>query len=58
MRPTLRALGPAQAQVSPSLFRRTSTYRGEGFTTGSTAEAEQNRRLAPTPGVNLSMPLQ
>lgn len=56
--PVLRTLGPARPEVAPSLFRRTNTYRGEGFTTGSSAESEQTRRIAPTPGVNLSMPLQ
>ena len=56
--PTLRALGPAQAELSPSLFNAKRGYRGEGFTAGSTSQSEMQRHFKPTPGVNLSVPLQ
>lgn len=56
--PTLRALGPAQAELSPSLFNNKRSYRGEGFTSGSTSQGEMQRHFKPTPGVNLSVPLQ
>lgn len=42
---------------SPSLFRPKRTYRGEGFIHGSTAQDQQQRRLAPAPGINLKVPL-
>ena len=42
---------------SPSLFRPKRTYRGEGFIDGSTAQDQQQRRLAPAPGINLNVPL-
>lgn len=52
---------PAKAgtepSLRPSLFTRTDTYRGEGFSKGSTANTEQERRLKPGVGFNLKMPL-
>ena len=56
--PTLRALGPAQAELTPSLFNAKRSYRGEGFTASSTSQSEMQRHFKPTPGVNLSVPLQ
>ena len=43
--------------LSPSLFTRSDTYRGEGFSKGSTANSEQDRRVRPGVGFNLKMPL-
>ena len=44
--------------VAPSLITRSDQYRGEGYSRGSTAQAEQERRLRPGAGFNLRMPFQ
>lgn len=44
-------------EFSPELFRRKKTYGGEGFIAGSTLQDQQQRRLAPTAGINLKVPL-
>jgi hypothetical protein len=46
------------AQVTPGLFTRRELYRGEGFSRGSTSEADTERRVKPGAGFNLRMPLQ
>ena len=53
-----RSRGQAGAAVTPNLFHQQKTYRGEGFTPGSTAEGEQTKRVKPTPGMSLTVPLQ
>lgn len=45
-----------QPSLRPSLFNRTDTYRGDGFSKGSTASSEQERRVKPGVGFNLKMP--
>lgn len=45
-------------QLAPSLFTRGQQYRGEGFSAGSTAQAEQERRAQPGAGFKLRLPLQ
>ena len=42
--------------IAPSLFNRTDQYRGEGYSRGSTAQAEQERRVRPGAGFNLKVP--
>ncbi len=42
--------------LAPSLFTRSDTYRGEGYSRGSTAQAEQERRVKPGAGFNLKVP--
>jgi hypothetical protein len=49
--------GPATVEVTPNLFNQPRTYQGEGYTPNSTVEGEYARRIRPTPGVNLSVPL-
>ena len=44
--------------VAPSLITRSDQYRGEGYSRGSTAQTEQERRLRPGAGFNLRMPFQ
>lgn len=44
-------------RISPSLFNRKDGYRGDSFSRGETAESDQNRRLLPSAGFTLSMPL-
>ncbi len=46
------------ASVSPGFFTRRDQYRGEGLSRGSSAQTEQDRRVKPGAGINLSMPLQ
>lgn len=54
--------GPAQeragteAHVAPTVLQRSDTYRGEGFSRGSTAQAEQERRSKPGAGFNVKVP--
>ena|SRR5215471_11602248 len=55
-------IAPSRAQqpkpeLAPQLFRPRSRYGGEGFTPGSTVDAEQNQNVRPVPGMNLSVPL-
>lgn len=45
-------------ELAPSLFTRGRQYRGEGFSEGSTAQAEQERRAQPGAGFKLRLPLQ
>lgn len=42
--------------VAPSLLQRSDTYRGEGFSRGSTAQAEQEKKFKPGAGISLRMP--
>jgi len=54
-------LGPRASnapQVSPGLFTRKDLYRGDGYARGSTSETEVEKRVKPTPGFNLRLPLQ
>ena len=48
----------ATPQLAPGLFTRSEQYRGEGFSAGSTAQAEQERRVRPGAGFKLRLPLQ
>lgn len=48
----------AAPQLAPSLFTRGQQYRGEGFSSGSTAQAEQERRAQPGAGFKLRLPLR
>lgn len=48
----------AAPQLAPGLFTRSEQYRGEGFSAGSTAQAEQERRVRPGAGFKLRVPLQ
>lgn len=45
-------------ELAPGLFTRGPQYRGEGYSAGSTAQSEQERRLRPGAGFKLRMPLQ
>ncbi len=45
-------------ELAPSLFTRGQQYRGEGYSQGSSAQAEQERRALPGAGFKLRMPLQ
>ena len=49
--------GSNQPTVSPTLINRRDTYRGEGFSRGSSASEEQDKRVKPGAGFNLRMPL-
>ena len=60
--PDRTADGPARERsgtdptVSPTLLQRSDTYRGEGFSRGSTAQAEQEKRFKPGAGFNVKVP--
>lgn len=56
--PVLRSLGPPQATFSPNLFRAGKQVRGDGYVPGSTVEGNEQKRFSPTPGINMSVPLQ
>lgn len=47
------------AEVSPSVVggRPASTFRGDGFMTGSTPQATQQPKRMPMPGISLKVPL-
>jgi hypothetical protein len=54
--PTVRA--SKDASVGPGIFNRRDQYRGEGLSSSSSAQIEQDRRVMPGAGIKLSMPLQ
>ena len=45
-------------ELAPGFFTRGQQYRGDGYSAGSTAQAEQERRLRPGAGFKLRLPLQ
>lgn len=61
--PNRDASGPAaprasnEPQLSPTLFTRRNQFRGDGYSPGSTAQEEQERKVRPGAGFNLRMPL-
>jgi hypothetical protein len=50
--------GNTGVTVSPNLFKPKDYNLGQGYVNGSTVQGEQRRRFAPTPGINLNVPLQ
>jgi hypothetical protein len=48
----------AAPQLAPGIFTRSEQYRGEGYSAGSSAQAEQERRVRPGAGFKLRLPLQ
>jgi len=49
--------GPAKVELTPNLFHQHQSFLGDGYTPNSTIQGEQTKRLRPTPGLNLSVPL-
>jgi hypothetical protein len=49
---------PKGATIGPDLFQPQARFYGNGYEPGSTVQGEQERRLRPTPGFYLKMPLQ
>jgi len=45
-------------ELAPGLFTRGQQYRGEGYSQGSSAQSEQERRARPGAGFKLRLPLQ
>lgn len=43
--------------MAPTLFTRPNEYHGDGFSKGSTAQSEQEKRVRPGAGFSLHMPL-
>jgi hypothetical protein len=50
--------GQTGVTVSPDLFKPKDYNLGQGYVNGSTIQGEQRRKFAPTPGINLNVPLQ
>ena len=48
----------AAPELAPGIFTRGEQYRGEGYSAGSSAQAEQERRVRPGAGFKLRLPLQ
>ena len=48
--------GASGPTVSPTVFANREQYRGDGFSRGSTAQAEQERNVRPSVGFKLRMP--
>jgi hypothetical protein len=48
----------AAPELEPGLFTRGQQYRGEGYSSGSSAQAEQERRIRPGAGFKLHLPFQ
>ena len=48
------ATGPV---LEPSMFLQKATYRGDGYTLGSSQQVTQEPRRMPLPGINLKVPL-
>ncbi|MDT7950795.1 MAG: hypothetical protein RQ966_04750 [Acetobacteraceae bacterium] len=46
-----------EPSLAPTLFTSREQFRGDGFSPGSTAQSEQERRLKPAAGFSLHMPL-
>ncbi len=51
---------PAQAstEFTPTLFHRDNSFRGEGFSPGSSAQSDENKHVTPGAGFSLHMPIQ
>jgi hypothetical protein len=45
------------AQLTPGLFLPKDRFAGDGYIPGTTVQSEQERRLKPGAGFNLSLPL-
>lgn len=45
-------------ELVPGFFPRGEQYRGDGYSAGSSAQAEQERRVRPGAGFKLRLPLQ
>ncbi len=48
----------AAPELAPGIFTRGQQYRGEGYSAGSSAQSEQDRRARPGAGFKLRLPLQ
>ncbi len=55
--PLPRVDDPKAAQLSPKLFQPPRQFRGDGYSSGSTAQGSQERSLKPAPGVSMKVPL-
>jgi hypothetical protein len=45
-------------QLSPTLFKPGTQFRGDGFSAGSTSQSYEERNMKPGYGVNFSVPLK
>lgn len=49
---------PRGPELSPTVIGPKYTYQGEAFLRGSTVQSQQNSKVRPAPGLNLTVPLQ
>ncbi len=54
--PTQRA--SEDPQISPTVFKPSTQFRGDGLLPGSTSQGYEERHMLPGYGVNLSVPLK
>jgi hypothetical protein len=47
-----------QPTVAPTIVSNRPGYRGEGFVPGSVGTPDVSKKMTPSPGVNLNVPLQ
>ncbi len=47
-----------QPSIKPTILRSTPVWRGDGYVPGSVANPDQSKKLTPSPGAILSVPLQ
>jgi hypothetical protein len=45
-------------EISPTVFKPGTQFRGDGYSPGSTSQSYEERHLLPGYGVNLSVPLK
>lgn len=45
-------------RISPTVFRPSRQFRGDGYSAGSSSQGYQERHMLPAAGVNLSVPLK
>ena len=51
-----KARASTDPRVGPGLFTRSDGFRGDGFSKGSSAQTEQEKRVKPGAGFNLTVP--
>jgi hypothetical protein len=51
-------ISKAQAELSPKMFSNKTQFRGDGFTSNSTSQVSEERKMKPAGGFALTMPLQ
>ena len=53
-----RPAARAENEFAPTLFHRDNSFRGEGFSPGSSVQSDEKKHVAPGAGFSLHMPIQ